>query len=69
MHEYIITVRNNQKLEFKSLQHISKMHAVDLGGVPFAIFEDARMAINLLSVKELVIDGISFKLKGYAAMH
>lgn len=66
MHEYKIIVRNNQKLEFKSLQHISKMHAVNFGGVPFVVFEDARMAVNLLNVKELVIDGISFKLKGYA---
>ncbi|WP_341320808.1 hypothetical protein NSQ62_14315 [Solibacillus sp. FSL H8-0523] len=66
MHEYKITVRNNQKLEFESSKHITKMHAVDFGGVPFVIFEDARMAVNLLNVKELVIDGISFKLRGYA---
>lgn len=66
MHEYKIIVRNNQKLEFKSRQHLSQMHAVNFGGLPFIIFEDAKMAINLTNVKELNIDGVNYQLRPYA---
>lgn len=66
MHEYKVTVRNNKILEFKSSHLISNMMEVDFGGVPFVVFEDAKMAINLMNVKEMDIDGTTYKLKPYA---
>lgn len=65
MHKYIVET-NYRKLEFESIHHIAFMNAHDFYGMPIVVFEDAKMAINLQQVREIIIDGIPYKLKPYA---
>lgn len=48
------------------MHHMSNMKALDFYGMPFVVFEDAKMAVNLQQVRELYIDGISYQLRSYA---
>ena len=65
MHKYIIKT-NFKTLEFESVHHMINMKALDFYGMPFVVFEDAKMAVNLQQVRELYIDGISYQLRSYA---
>lgn len=65
MHKYIIKT-DFKNLEFESIYHIKDMYALDFFGISFVVFPDAKMAINLLQVRELYIDGVSYQLRSYA---
>ena len=64
MHKYIIKT-NFKTLKFESAHHMTNMKALDFFGIPFVVFDDAKITINLLEVRELYIDGISYQLRSY----
>ncbi|WP_342575528.1 hypothetical protein MHH37_06730 [Solibacillus sp. FSL K6-1781] len=65
MHKYIFKT-DLKKLEFESIYHIKDMYALDFFGMSFVVFPDAKITINLLQVREIIIDGVSYQLRTYA---
>ena len=65
MRKYIIKT-NFKTLKFESVHHMTNMNAHDFCGMPFVVFEDAKMAVNLQQVRELYIDGLPYQLRTYA---
>lgn len=65
MHKYKIKT-NFKTLEFESEHHMSNMKALNFCGMPFVVFVDAKMAVNLEQVRELYIDGVFYQLRQYA---
>lgn len=65
IHEYKFNMINGKIIEIESEHHIQSMDVVNFNGAALLYFDDAVTGINLMAVKDTMLDGQTYKMQGY----
>lgn len=65
MHEYKFNLQNGKVIEMTSEHHIQGMDVVNFNGAAMLYFDDVGTGINLMMVKDMELDGQTYKMQGY----